>query len=80
MRRIHLISLISALAAVPLLVAPAEAEACGGTFCDNGPMSMPVDQTGENILFVINDTNVEAHIQIQYDPDADADKFAWVIP
>ncbi|EDM79734.1 hypothetical protein PPSIR1_16770 [Plesiocystis pacifica SIR-1] len=42
---------------------------------------MPVDQTGENILFVMGDDNiVEAHIQIQYDPDADADKFAWVIP
>jgi hypothetical protein len=69
------------LAALPfLLIEPAPAEACGGTFCDSGPNSMPVDQTGENVLFVIDETHVEAHIQIQYDPDADADKFAWVIP
>jgi MYXO-CTERM domain-containing protein len=59
---------------------PAEAEACGGTFCDNGPQTMPVDQTGENILFKIGDDYVEAHIQIQIDPTTEADKFAWVIP
>jgi MYXO-CTERM domain-containing protein len=41
---------------------------------------MPVDQTGENILFILDGQTVEAHIQIQYDPNADADKFAWVIP
>ncbi|HVI00691.1 MAG TPA: DUF2330 domain-containing protein [Enhygromyxa sp.] len=75
------LALPSVLAALPfLLLEPAPAEACGGTFCDSGPNSMPVDQTGENVLFVIDDTHVEAHIQIQYDPDADADKFAWVIP
>ena len=75
------LALLSVLAALPfLLLEPAPAEACGGTFCDSGPNSMPVDQTGENVLFVIDDTHVEAHIQIQYDPDADADKFAWVIP
>jgi MYXO-CTERM domain-containing protein len=62
------------------LLGPPEAEACGGTFCDSGPTSMPVDQTGENILFILDGQNVEAHIQIQYDPEADADKFAWVIP
>jgi MYXO-CTERM domain-containing protein len=63
-----------------LLLAPDHAEACGGTFCDTGPNSMPVEQTGENILFVFDGTSVEAHIQIQYDPNVDADKFAWVIP
>jgi len=41
---------------------------------------MTVDQTGENILFVIEDGAVEAHIQIQYDPATDAAKFAWIIP
>jgi MYXO-CTERM domain-containing protein len=65
--------------AVPLLTST-PAEACGGTFCDNGPTTMPVDQTGENILFHLTDTTVEAHIQIQYDPDSGADAFAWVIP
>jgi hypothetical protein len=58
---------------------PRIAEACGGTFCDLGPQAMPVDQTGENILFVIDGTTTEAHIQIQYDPNT-ALKFAWVVP
>jgi hypothetical protein len=71
---------IAALAlAIPMLT-PAEAEACGGTFCDNGPQTMPVDQTGENILFKIGEDYVEAHIQIQIDPNTEASQFAWVIP
>jgi MYXO-CTERM domain-containing protein len=41
---------------------------------------MPVDQTGENVLFVIDGPTVEAHIQIQYDPRTNAENFAWVIP
>lgn len=48
--------------------------------CDSGPNAMPVDQTGENILFVLDGNTVEAHIQIQYDPDTEASKFAWMIP
>jgi MYXO-CTERM domain-containing protein len=66
--------------ATPLLLTPSTAQACGGTFCDTGPTAMPVDQTGENILFHIGDNSVEAHIQIQYDPDSGAEQFAWVIP
>jgi MYXO-CTERM domain-containing protein len=74
------IAACSALAfAVPLLL-PSEADACGGNFCDSGPTTMPVDQTGENILFKIGDDYVEAHIQIQIDPNTTAEKFAWVIP
>jgi len=65
--------------ALPLLL-PSQAEACGGNFCDTGPMAMPVDQTGENILFKIDETSVEAHIQISIDTNTDAEKFAWVIP
>ncbi|HEY3237059.1 MAG TPA: DUF2330 domain-containing protein, partial [Polyangiaceae bacterium] len=57
---------------------PAEASACGGTFCDSGPRAMPVDQTGENILFVMDGTSVEAHVQIQY--QGDAARFAWIVP
>jgi MYXO-CTERM domain-containing protein len=71
---------IAALAlAIPMLT-PAEAEACGGTFCDGGPATMPVDQTGENILFKIGEDYVEAHIQIQIDSETEASQFAWVIP
>ncbi len=79
--RSDLISLfVGAVALVAPLFAPTTAQACGGTFCDNGPTAMPVDQTGENILFHLGDTSVEAHIQIQYDPNSGAEQFAWVIP
>ena len=59
---------------------PTAADACGGTFCDNIPGAMPVDQTGENILFILEPNKVEVHIQIQYDPDTNAQKFAWMVP
>lgn len=57
-----------------------DAQACGGTFCDAGPTAMPVEQTGETILFVLDDDAVEAHIQIQVDPETEAERFAWIIP
>jgi len=68
---------LAALVAVAALGARS-AHACGGTFCDSGPQAMPVDQTGENILFVMDGQNVEAHVQIQY--QGSAERFAWVIP
>jgi hypothetical protein len=70
----------AACAAALALGVSREADACGGTFCDAGPTAMPVAQTGETILFVLDDDAVEAHIQIQYDPETEADRFAWVIP
>ncbi len=55
------------------------AEACGGTFCDNGPRAMPVDQTGENIVFVPEaDGTISAHVQVQY--TAGAERLAWLVP
>lgn len=57
---------------------PQTVEACGGTFCDGGPQPMPVDQSGENILFVRDGDYIEAHIQIQY--EGEAQNFGWVIP
>jgi len=60
------------------LSVPADASACGGMFCDAGPQSMPVDQSGENILFILDGQEVEVHIQIQY--QGDPEQFAWVIP
>lgn len=57
---------------------PRDAAACGGMFCDGGPQPMPVDQTGENILFVWEGDTIEAHIQIQY--TGEAAQFGWVIP
>lgn len=57
---------------------PTPAQACGGTFCDSGPTAMPVDQSGENILFVMDGDHVEAHVQIQY--EGSAERFAWIVP
>lgn len=69
------------LAAALLAAAwPTAADACGGTFCDNFPNALPVDQTGENILFILEPNQIEVHIQIQYDPDTNAQKFAWMVP
>lgn len=73
-------SLLAALIAASVGLAPSTAEACGGTFCDNLPQPMPIDQTGENILFVVDGPSVEAHIQINIDSQTEAEKFAWVIP
>ncbi len=69
-----------ALLGLPLALVPGEAKACGGTFCDQGQNNMPVDQSGETIVFVLADDHTEAHIQIQYDPDTDAEKFGWIVP
>lgn len=79
MMKTTLASLV-ALTGALVLTTPQEANACGGTFCDAGPTSMPVDQTGENILFVMGEDYTEAHIQIQYDPDTEASEFSWIVP
>jgi hypothetical protein len=66
---------LSALGSVP------DALACGGTFCDSPPPGkppMPVDQSGENVLFILSEGHVEAHIQIQY--TGDPTRFAWLVP
>lgn len=68
-----------ALLLVGTVMAPSAALACGGTFCDgSGPVPMPVDQTGENILFIQDGPAIEAHIQIQY--TGEPQRFAWVVP
>lgn len=75
-RTLFRLALTGAVAVVAMQSTPAQA--CGGTFCDSGPIAMPVDQSGENILFLIEDGRVEAHVQIQY--QGEAERFAWVIP
>ncbi|MDC0718801.1 DUF2330 domain-containing protein [Nannocystis bainbridge] len=73
--------LTAALGAAWTLATPQTAEACGGVFCDGGlPNSMPVNQDGENVLFVLDQNEVEVHIQISIDPNTNAQKFAWLIP
>ncbi len=77
MHRAH-IAAVALLFAVGIQLAAVDAHACGGTFCDSGPQAMPVDQKGENILFVMDGDSVEAHVQIQY--QGSAERFAWVVP
>ncbi|HWB75539.1 MAG TPA: DUF2330 domain-containing protein [Nannocystaceae bacterium] len=72
--------ILAVTSALAVLAASPRAEACGGTFCDAGPMTAAVDQAAETILFVRDAGIVEAHIQIAIDPDTDAQKFAWLVP
>ena len=73
--------LAGTVGATGVLLTPGTAEACGGTFCDGGvPGPMPVDQSGENVIFVIGDTMSEVHIQISIDPNTNAEQFGWLIP
>jgi MYXO-CTERM domain-containing protein len=67
------------LLATATLLAPTRADACGGTFCDGGAqLPMPVDQTGEDILFIRDAGELEIHVRIEY--DGEAERFAWLLP
>jgi MYXO-CTERM domain-containing protein len=63
-----------------IVAAPRPARACGGFFCDRPPPNntLPIAQAGENVLFVLDQGQVEAHIQILY--KGDAAQFSWVVP
>jgi hypothetical protein len=61
-----------ALAASPLASSPARA--CGGFFCQQ----VPVDQTGEQILFGMDEGRITAQILINY--AGEAEDFAWILP
>ncbi|MEM6992145.1 MAG: DUF2330 domain-containing protein [Myxococcota bacterium] len=79
MARLSFLAALAGTAFGVVALAPTDADACGGTFCDGGaPAPMPVDQSGENILFVRDGNMMEAHIQIQY--EGDPEKFGWVVP
>lgn len=56
-----------------------EAKACGGFFCNPGLFNgQPTIQTGERILFTVDDDNIRAYVQVYFDgPAAD---FAWIVP
>jgi hypothetical protein len=64
---VSLAGLVTTLPASP-------ARACGGFFC----AQTPIDQSGEYILFSIDDKGVRAYVQIQY--QGKAEDFAWVVP
>lgn len=71
--------LMCSLAATGLaLLLPSLASACGGTFCDGGGPPMPVEQTGEDVLFVQEGDQLETHVLIRY--EGEAENFSWVVP
>ena len=56
------------------------ARACGGTFCSSGPLSAPVDQAAERVVFAVNESagTTDMIVQVQY--EGSAAEFAWVVP
>jgi MYXO-CTERM domain-containing protein len=78
---LRVVSGLAVLSMAGVALTPNAAEACGGTFCDGGvPGPMPVDQSGENVIFVVGDTESEVHIQITIDPNTNAENFGWLVP
>ena len=69
-------TLIVCLFAALAFLSPRLAEACG-CFAAPNP-AIPVVQAGEKILFAQDGTKVTAHIQIQY--EGEAEEFGWLIP
>ena len=67
--------MVGAVAMASVGLTSSNAEACGGFFCNNQD---PTIQTGENILFSVDDDNIRAYVQVFY--DGPADDFAWIIP
>ncbi len=68
------LALLATLVGLVSFAAPRSASACGGFFCSG----QQIDQSGERVLYVLEDGHVQAHIQIQFQGDA-AD-FSWVVP
>ncbi|MEZ4317889.1 MAG: DUF2330 domain-containing protein [Myxococcota bacterium] len=73
----------SRLAGSALLLISAGASpafACGGMFCDPGPLEVQVVQNAERIAFHVDERlgTVEAHVQIFY--EGPPDQFGWVVP
>jgi hypothetical protein len=82
-RRMKLLVAMGALVASGLV--GAEAQACGGFFCNRPPPDGPpeIAQVAENVAFAFDkdpsgNATVEAHIQILY--TGPAETFSWVVP
>jgi MYXO-CTERM domain-containing protein len=52
-----------------------EAAACGGFGCD---LTVPVLQNAEQVVFSIDGQEIEMHVQISY--EGEANEFAWIVP
>ncbi len=75
MKRIAYVSLAGVMVlALSPFAQPRPAQACGGFFCNQ----VPVEQSGEQIVFAITPNHVTAYIQISY--AGNANDFAWVVP
>lgn len=71
------LALATGAAALAMMALPVQrAEACG-CFAPPDP-SVPIVQAGEQIVFSHDDGMVTAHIQIQY--QGDANEFGWILP
>src|SRR5687768_2853813 len=69
-------SIIAAAVASSIAAVPRAADACG---CFAPPtVGEPIVQAGERIVFAHRDGKVIAHIQIQY--QGEANDFAWLLP
>jgi len=60
-----------------VLLAPTPAEACGGFFCNR---DAPVDQSGETIVFEVDDEEDKVTMHVQVDYEGPSESFAWVVP
>ena len=65
---------VGLLMSLAVAAAARPARACGGFFCS----TVPVDQSGEQIVFSVTPGHVTAYIQISY--SGSAQDFAWVVP
>lgn len=74
MRRLGATVLAIGIGTAGIVSVPTSAVACGGFFCSN----LPIDQTGEDILFAAEEGKVRAYIRIFY--QGEAKDFAWVVP
>ena len=74
-KRLNSTWLAAAVSLSAMGLTTSNAEACGGFFCNNQD---PTVQTGEKILFAVEDDNIRAYVQVFY--DGPADDFAWIIP
>jgi len=70
-RWVRLLFAVMALAGAFL---PAQVAACGGFFCT----TVPVDQSGERVIFTIDEGTISTYVQINY--VGRAEDFAWVLP
>ncbi len=68
-------ALSAGVALLLALATPGAARACGGFFCNQ---AIPIDQSGEQIVFSMRPDGVTAHILIQY--QGNARDFSWVVP